>query len=53
MQNDFAIYREGMFSTCAHEFFNTALAKKYQDRIEVSVRLKKVLKGNYGEENIL
>ncbi|MBQ7667774.1 MAG: hypothetical protein IJS47_00395 [Clostridia bacterium] len=36
MQNDFAIYGKTMFSTCAHEFFNTALCKKYANGIELA-----------------
>lgn len=40
MQSDFAIYKECMISTCAHEFFNTALARKYRNEIQVSNFMK-------------
>lgn len=35
-QNDFAIYKNTIFSTCSHEFFNTALYRKYQTSIRTS-----------------
>ncbi len=33
MQNNFAVYKTCMFSTCAHEFFNTSLSRKYDNDI--------------------
>lgn len=36
MQNDFAVCNDTMFSTCAHEFFNTKLYKKYAKDVQIS-----------------
>jgi len=36
MQNDFAIYNGTTFSTCAHEFFQTELYRKYAKDISVA-----------------
>lgn len=35
MQADFATYNETAFSTCAHEFFQTGLYRKYADQIGI------------------
>lgn len=36
MQNDFAVYKETAFATCAHEFFNTTCFKKYEAGIGIA-----------------
>lgn len=40
MQTDFAILHNTMFSTCAHEFFNTQLFKKYQNEVQTANLMK-------------
>lgn len=35
MQTDFAACNDTIFSTCAHEFLNTKLCRKYQNSIEI------------------
>lgn len=36
MQNDFAIYKETAFATCAHEYFQTKCFNKYKEDIQVA-----------------
>lgn len=36
MQNDFAIYKETAFATCAHEYFQTKCFNKYKEDIKVA-----------------
>lgn len=40
MQADFAVLHNTMFSTCAHEFFNTKLFRKYQGQVQTSNFMK-------------
>lgn len=40
MQNDMVVYKKTMFSSCAHEFFNTQLYKKNSDDIKEANLMK-------------
>ena len=35
-QNDFGVCKETTFSTCAHEFFQTGLYRKYQNDVKIA-----------------
>lgn len=36
MQNDFAIYKETAFATCAHEYFQTSCSRKYKEDLQIA-----------------